>query len=128
MTRPPELWAFILANALLFLTGCLLMALSFFAYYQHPRESSYRYSTIGFAFIVLGGLISPVYRLGIRSDYHLNASQRLLLQSGEGILLAVGLGLLFYAITRHGAGSPPVDERNAGDTDSNGADNHWHDD
>ncbi len=105
MARSPELWAFILSNVLLFISGSILLVLSSLAYYQNPRSASYRYSTIGFGFIVLGGIVGPVYRLLIRSDYHLNVSQRLLLQSGVSILLAVGLGLVFYAITRHNSGS-----------------------
>lgn len=116
MARSPELWLFIFANALLFLSGSVLLALSFFAYYRNPRVRSYRYSTIGFAFIVFGGLASPVYRLLIRSDYHLNAAQRLLLQSVEGILLAIGLGLLFYAITRHDPGSSPGNDHDSLET------------
>lgn len=126
MAKPPELWAFILANALLFITGCLLTALSYLAYYQNPRASSYRYSTVGFAFIVLGGLISPVYRLGIRSDYHLDASQRLLLQSAEAILLALGLGLLFYAVVRHDRSSSTVGGAGSADSDFYDADDQWH--
>lgn len=101
MAKSLELWMFIMSNALLFISGSILLVLSFLAYYQNTSVTSYRYSTIGFAFIVLGGIIGPVYRLLVRSDYHLNAQQRLLLQSGESILLALGLGLLFYAITRH---------------------------
>ncbi len=101
MSRPPELWAFILANMFLFLISSVLLLLSFYAYYQNPRKSSYRYSTIGFAFIVLGGLVEPVYQLGIRSDYILTGNELLITQSCEGVLLALGLGLLFYAITHH---------------------------
>ena len=101
MARSPELWAFIISNSLLFISGAILLALSSLAYYQNPRYTSYRYSTIGFGFIVLGGILNPVYRLLIRSDYHLNTGQRLLLQSGGNMLVAIGLGLLFYAITHH---------------------------
>ncbi|WP_227356675.1 hypothetical protein [Haladaptatus salinisoli] len=126
MAKPPELWAFILTNALLFITGCLLTALSYLAYYQNPKKSSYRYSTVGFAFIVLGGLISPVYRLGIRSDYHLDASQRLILQSAEAILLALGLGLLFYAVVRHDGSSSTVGGVGPADSDFYDADDRWH--
>ncbi|RBI58753.1 hypothetical protein DMJ13_25795 [halophilic archaeon] len=110
MARSPELWAFIIANALLFISGSVLVILSFLAYYQNPGVRSYWYSTLGFGFIVLGGSISPVYRLIIRTDYHLNAAQRLLLQAGESILLAVGLGLVFYAITRHDSDSTTADK------------------
>ncbi|WP_266082749.1 hypothetical protein [Haladaptatus caseinilyticus] len=108
MAKSPELWAFILSNALLFISGSILLALSFLAYYQNPRSKSYRYATTGFGIVVLGGIVSPVYRLLIRNDYQLNASQRLLLQSGKNVLLAVGLGLVFYAITRHDPGSPTM--------------------
>lgn len=93
---------------LLFIISSVLLTLSYFAYYQNPKNASYRYSTIGFGFIVLGGLVAPVYRLFIRSDYRLNVTERLLLQSGEGLLLAAGLGLLFYAITRHETNSSPT--------------------
>ncbi|MFH5797267.1 hypothetical protein [Haladaptatus sp. CMAA 1911] len=109
MARSLELWVFIMSNALLFVSGSILLVLSLLAYYQNTSSRSYRLSTIGFGFIVLGGIVSPVYRLLIRSDYHLNAHQRLLLQSAESILLAVGLGLLFYAITRHDPRSPGKD-------------------
>lgn len=117
MAKSPELWLFILANALLFVSGSVLLVLSFLAYYHNPFTTSYRYSTLGFGFIVLGGLASPVYRLLIRSDYHLNASQRLLLQTGECILLAIGLGLLFFAITHHDPGSSTKDGYESLETD-----------
>lgn len=128
MARSPELWTFILSNALLFVSGSILLALSLLAYYQNPHTTSYRYSTLGFGFIVLGGLASPVYRLLIRRDYHLNAHQRLLLQSGENILLAVGLGLLFYAITRHNPRSPNRDEYESIETNLYEFDEHRYDD
>jgi hypothetical protein len=128
IARSPELWAFILSNALLFVSGSILLALSFLAYYQNPRFTSYRYSTIGFGFLVLGGLASPVYRLLIRSNYHLNADQRLLLQSGENILLAIGLGLLFYAITRHNPRSSMRDDHESMETNLYEFDEHRYDD
>jgi hypothetical protein len=109
MAKPLVLWLFILANTLLFITSSIMLLLSSFAYYRYPRSVSYRYSTIGFGFIVLGGLVPPVYRLFIQSSYRLNVTERLLLQSGEGLLLAIGLGLLFYAITRHDSRSPRRD-------------------
>lgn len=77
------------------------MLLSFYAYYQNPRKTSYRVSTIGFAFIVLGGLVEPVYQLVVRVDYNMSGTELLITQSCEGVLLALGLGLLFYAITHH---------------------------
>lgn len=66
-------------------------------------------STIRFRFTVPGGLVAPVYRLFIHIDYHLNVTERLLLQSGEGLLLAIRLGWLFYAVTRHDSRSTRKD-------------------
>ncbi|SIR67831.1 hypothetical protein SAMN05421858_3297 [Haladaptatus litoreus] len=109
MARSPELWAFIVSNGLLFISGAILLVLTSLAYYQNPRYTSYRDAMIGFGFIVLGGTLSPVYRLLIRSEYHLNSSQRLLLQSGANILVAIGLGLIFYAIIHHDIKSPSSD-------------------
>ena len=122
MARPLELWAFIFANTLLFLISMLLMSLSFIAYYQNPRVKSYKYSTIGFGFIVLGGLVDPVYRLGIRGEYYLNGTGRLLLQSSEGVLLSIGLGLLFYAIMRHDVRPSSMDGSDSMDTNIYGFD------
>ena len=104
MAKPPELWAFILANTGLFIISSVLTALSYLAY-RESEGGSYRFATVGFGFVVLGGLVEPTYQLGVRGDYHLNGTELLLLQAGEGILIAFGLGLLFYAITRHGDGS-----------------------
>ena len=128
MARPLELWAFIFANTLLFVMSSLLMTLSFIAYYQNPKMKSYLLSTIGFGFIVLGGLVDPVYRLGIRGEYFLNGTERLLLQSSEGVLLSIGLGLLFYAIMRHDVRSSPTDGHDSMDTTIYGFDEQRHDD
>lgn len=129
MSRPPELWAFILANTFLFLIGSILMLLSFYAYYKSPKKLSYRYSTIGFVFIVLGGLVEPVYQLGVRGDYHLYGDELLILQSSEGVLLALGLSLLFYAIIHHDPStSPTVDDRSTSiDTNLYDFDENRHD-
>ena len=100
MSKPPELWAFIIANTGIFLAGGVLTGLSYLAYRQNRRQASYRFATVGFGLVVLGGLVEPAYQLGIRGDYHLDGNEMLLLQSGEGAIIAMGLGLLFYAILR----------------------------
>ncbi|WP_313690971.1 DUF7521 family protein [Halorarum halobium] len=102
MVRSPELWAFILANVGLFLVGSTLALLSYLAYRRNRGRRSYRLSTIGFGFVVFGGLVEPVYQLSARGDYVLTRDELLLLQSGETLLMAVGLGILFYSITTHG--------------------------
>ena len=111
MDRTPELWVFILANVGLFLISSVLTALSYVAYRRSGGQSSYWFATIGFGFVVLGGLVEPLYQIGVRGDYHINGTELLFLQTGESVLIALGLGILFYAITRHSSGSPPANRR-----------------
>lgn len=105
MANPPELWAFVLANTGLFVISSVLTGLSYLAYRQSNGQASYLRATVGFGFIVLGGLIEPAYQLGVRGDYNLDGTELLVLQTGEGVLIAFGLGLLFYAITAANSGS-----------------------
>ena len=126
MARHPELWAFVLANALLFVVSGLLASLSYVAYRESDGRSALLTAAVGFAFVVLGGLVEPVYQIGITggSDYGLTGTEFLWLQAGEGVLIAFGLGLLFYAITRYGSGSSssrderfPVSDERVGESD-----------
>lgn len=105
MAKPPELWAFILANTGLFIISSVLTGLSYLAYRHSRGKHSYRVATLGFGFVVLGGLVEPVYQLGVRGDYNVDGTELLVLQAGESTLISMGLGLLFYAITHHDAGS-----------------------
>lgn len=105
MPRPPELVAFLLANAGLFIVSSLLTVLTYFAYRRSERRTSYRLATVGFGCVVLGGLVDPVYLLLTPGDTYLHSSELLVMQAGESILIAMGLGLLFYAILRHDSGS-----------------------
>lgn len=105
----PELWAFVLANTGLFIVSSVLTGLSYLAYRRNDRQSSYKLASIGFGLVVLGGLVEPLYQLIVRGDYSLSGSELLLLQSGEGFLIASGLGILFYAITRHTTASSEDD-------------------
>lgn len=117
MARPPELWAFVLANTGLFLISSVLTTLSYVAYRQSGGKTSYALAVFGFGFIVLGGLVEPTYQLIVRGDYHLTGTELLWLQAGETVLIAVGLGLLFYAITHHRPGSSSAGEARARMTD-----------
>ena len=110
MTRAPELWAFVLANTGLFLVSCMLTVLSCVAYRQNDGQVSYLTAAIGFGLVVLGGLVEPVYQLVVRGDYYIDWTELLWLQASEGLLIATGLGLLFYAITNHGERSSSIEE------------------
>ena len=110
MSEPPEVWAFTIANLGLFIVSSVLTILSYVAYHQSDGRRSYLLSTIGFVFVVLGGLIEPIYQLMVRGDPNLNGTELLWLQSGEGLLIAIGLGLLFYAITHHESEPTPTRE------------------
>jgi len=105
MAKPPELWVFVLANASLFIVSSVITALCYLAYRQSGGQRSYKIATLGFGCIVFGGLVAPVVQLWHSIDYTLNGDQILLIESAETTFLAVGLGLLFYAITQHDSGT-----------------------
>ena len=111
----PELWTFVLANVSLFVVSSVLTGLSYLAYRRSDDRSSFRFASVGFGLVVLGGLVEPLYQLVVRGDYNITGSELLLLQTGEGFLIAGGLGILFYAITHHRTNSPGANaERTAG--------------
>lgn len=122
MAKPPELWAFLLTNAGLFLVSSLLAVLCYFAYRHNRGQRSYAVATIGFGFVVLGGLVEPVYQVSVGVEFTLTGTEFMLLEAVETVLIAVGLGLLFYAITQHGPGGSASMEAYPGMTDE---DRHW---
>lgn len=97
MAEPPEFWMFIASNALIFGLGGVLSALSYAAY-RRNGQGAMRRAAAGFALITAGGLIEAVYELGIRGSYHLSGRELLALHSVEGVVIAVGLGMLFLSI------------------------------
>ena len=105
MAKSPELWAFVLANFGLFLVSSVLAVASYVAYRRSDEQTSYLMATSGFGLVMVGGLVEPVYQLVVRGDTHIDGTELLWLQTGEGILIAGGLGLLFYGITHHDTGS-----------------------
>ena len=116
MAEPPELWAFVFANTVLFVFSSLLAVLSYVAYRQSDGQQSYLTAVLGFTAVVLGGLIEPTYLLGVKSGYDLTGVEVLLLQTSESALIAAGLALLFFAIVRHRSGrSPGEDVRTTAD-------------
>lgn len=101
MAEPPELWTFVLANLFVFGFGATLTGLSYWAYRSNASNPSFRYSTIGFGILTLGGIVEPIYQLGLRGDYMISGRELLALQTMEGVFVAAGLGLLFYSIYVH---------------------------
>ena len=113
MDNQPEFWVYVLANTGLFVVSSVLAGLSFLAYHQSDGERSYRSATVGFGFVVLGGLVEPIYLFVVQKNETITETEMLLLQAGEGTLIALGLGFLFYGITRHDGGPPNNGNRSA---------------
>lgn len=121
MDNTPELWVYLFTNVGAVVAGSLLTALSFLAYRRNSDQLSYRFATVGFGLIVLGTLVDPVYLFRMAVDYRLTFTELLLLQVSEDVFFAAGLGVLFYAITRHDSSSSST----ADDPASYGEEEGW---
>lgn len=117
MAEPPELWVFLVVNSGLFVVGSALTVLSYLAIRRSRGQRSFVIATAGFGFVVSGGLAAPVFQLASGIDYTLNGSQVLLIESIETAFTALGLGLLFYAITQYDDTSPSTAEDGFSSTD-----------
>lgn len=100
MAEPPEFWAFLVANSLLFVAGGTLTGLSYRAYLR-VRQQALRLASGGFALITIGGLLELLYQLGIRQDYHLGGRESLALQTIESLVITAGLVVIFYALSKY---------------------------
>lgn len=127
MDNPPELWAFLLANLLLFVSSSVLTGLCWLAYRQRRGGTTYLIATVGFGLVVLGGLVEPVYQFSIRDGYGLSGTELLWIETGEGVLIAAGLGLLFSGIVRYSPDSAPTSDDRGGwaDRDVSWGDPGW---
>lgn len=105
MAEAPEFWTYVITNFMMFGFGIVLTGLSYFAYRADRSRPSLRNATIGFGLLTIGGLVAPVYQLGIRGAYSLSGRELLAVQSVEGLFLAAGLGTLFFSIYHHSSGS-----------------------
>lgn len=101
MAEPPEFWTFLASNVLLLLLGGVLTFLSYQAYKRNRENRSFLWAMAGFSAITLGALVEAIYELGIRGSYELGGRELLALHTVEGVLIAVGLGALFYSLTRY---------------------------
>lgn len=90
---------FVFANIVQFMFGLIITGLSFSAY-RSSGKSSFRLSTVGFLFITIGGVLAPVYELGITQDYNITGLELLQLQIMEGTVIAVGLALLLLSVLK----------------------------
>lgn len=97
--------AYATANVALVMICGVLAGLSFSAYYRRPGQRSYLLTGLGFSSIGLAALGESMYTLVVEREFLLSSSEFLLLQAGEDIFSALGLGLLFLAIVRHQPGS-----------------------
>lgn len=118
MVNSSALWAFIFANVGLVVIGCLLAVLSLLAHRRSNGQRSYAIATLGFGCVVVAGFAEPVYMLQFEPDFLLTSAEFLSLQIVEDVLIGLGLGLLFYAITQHDSGS-------ARDAPSTDAEDGW---
>lgn len=99
MAEPPEFWMFLASNVLLLVAGGALTLLSYLAY-RRTADRSLLGGVVGFAIVTIGSLIEVVYELGIRGSYNLNGTELLILHSVEGVVIAGGLFLIFFSVTR----------------------------
>lgn len=101
MTSWPNL--FVLANVLQFVFGLTITGISYWAYRTSGRKASLRNATIGFLCITVGGVLAPVYELGLRGDYNITAQELLKLQILEGTVIGIGLAALLFSVFSYNA-------------------------
>lgn len=99
MAEPPEFWMFIASNILLLCAGGALTLLSYLAY-RRGENKSLLGGVIGFAIVTIGTLIEVIYELGIRGSYNLDGNELLIIHTVEGVVIAGGLFLIFFSVTR----------------------------
>ena len=92
MAEPPELWTFLVTNAIILVIGGALAAFSFVAY-RRDHESRFLVAAIGFALVTVGGGgVEPFYQVIFKDGYALAGRELLAMQSVEAFLVAAGLG------------------------------------
>ena len=92
---------FVVANVLQFSFGMAITGISYWAYRSYGRKQSLRNATIGFLCITIGGVLAPVYEIGIKADYNITAQELLKLQVLEGTVIGIGLAFLLFSVYSH---------------------------
>lgn len=101
MAEPPEFWMFIASNLLVLVMGGIMTTLSLQAARRNTDHPSLKWAVWGFGVITFGTLVEAIYELGIRGSYELNGRELLALHTVEGVLIALGLGALFYSLRQY---------------------------
>lgn len=101
MAEPVEFWTFLASNLVVLAFGGVLTSLSLVAYLRNPENRAFGAATAGFGAITAGAMVEAVYELGIRGSYELGGRELLALHTVEGILIALGLAMLFYSIRQY---------------------------
>ena len=105
MTETTLIGLFVAVNLAQFAFAGTITAVSYWAYRSTGRRSSLRYATIGFLCITIGGLLAPIYELGIKSDPEITMQELLTVQIVEVTVIGVGLALLLYSIYGYDTGT-----------------------
>lgn len=94
-----EVWLYHASNLVVLLLGGAIVALSALAY-RRTRDRTYAQAGLGFAFITLGSLADAGSDLILFEGVVLTTNELLLLRTLAGALTGLGLGVLFYSISR----------------------------
>ncbi|MDY6819214.1 MAG: hypothetical protein SVG88_11180 [Halobacteriales archaeon] len=116
----PELWAFLLSNAAVFVFATMLTAVSYVVYRRQNHSASFRTAKAGFGIFTIGGLIEPVYELtiGATRGEQVLRKEVLIVQTVEAVLFAIGFGLLVYSIFHYRGPDTAYSERYTPESDS----------
>lgn len=101
MAEPPEFWAFVLSNVVVGILGLVLAGLSALAYRRDRSGRSFAYAAVGFGAITVGVLFEAIYEIGFRGSYELGGRELLALHTVEGVLVGLGLAVLFYSVRQY---------------------------
>lgn len=81
--------------------GGVLSGLSLLAYRRDPGTRSFALAAGGFGAVTVGVLVEAIYEIGVRGSYELGGRELLGLHTVEGLLVGLGLAVLFYSIQRY---------------------------
>lgn len=96
-----DLWVLIGVNLFEFVLASVITGVSFFAYRSTDRKPPLLNATIGFGLITVSTAVEPTYQFVIAGDYTLTTEQSIDLQIAEGVLLSLGLLVLFFSVYRY---------------------------